>query len=778
MMVENDTSSVEYQLSTSTGPFAIPFYFIENGHISAWLYTENSDGGYDETTLTLDTDYILTGAGDSEGGTLTLVETHDGATLLIARTPDATQLTSYVATGKFPATSHERALDKLTMLIQQIYWWWDDLPLKRPNIFANFYHAKNRFIKYLKNPVDEQDAATKNYADGLYDGAISHADEQFKRTLRVPESSVNILPSINGRKKKILAFDDNGNPIAVLPESGSAADVLINLGLSDGLKWIGKCKDLSTLRIIEPTISGQSIILERAVIGGPLLNVILTHNPAASDAVDDGYSRFVTAGGAVWDADISFGHNVFLAGYSDELNNLADCLNMIIQDKVNKVISRGYVAGGVDAEIRIPPNPNAEGMTDFYMNKKSVKIPSFLRVYSAPGAIYDYSDFTTGVGIIGSNEFDGLTNDMMFLNNGGGWGAGAGASNSHNSGGFIGNGCLIKGPNTTSNPNATTYPGVRWGNVTYPGGNQAHFRDTTFSDARVSGWGSGFRPGSVNTYLMDVVACHFTNNTYGIDTYTAWSGSTPQWANSGEKMSFRGCLIGNNRSHAVYLDNRGDFFYFDMCSIDYNGGDVFHCSPTNLGEVNYINGHIEGNSGLILNCPTRTTNDGENNVKIRGAKIYPNKSTNDKYGGVRDIVFGTTIRTILELDSCNIFCRAPYVNGAYPTWKGYNPANLARLIIKYPGSGQTYRFLPSYDGAYGYRINDKLLFSGTENENVPTSRTGDFWCIKSGGASCVYGGAGDADSDGVIPIKITLNSPTDTVQLLFSRQITPERGTQ
>ncbi|MGJ4183954.1 hypothetical protein ACP71T_18630, partial [Klebsiella pneumoniae] len=176
----------------------------------------------------------------------------------------------------------------------------------------------------------------------------------------------------------------------------SDAVIRQNLASNDGLKWIGKCKDLSTLRTIEPTISGQSIILERAVVGGPLLNVILTNNPAASDAVDDGYSRFVTAGGAVWDADISFGHNVFLAGYSDELNNLADCLNMIIQDKVNKVISRGYVAGGVDAEIRIPPNPNAEGVTDFYMNKKSVKIPSFLRVHSAPAAIYDYSDFTTG----------------------------------------------------------------------------------------------------------------------------------------------------------------------------------------------------------------------------------------------------------------------------------------------------------------------------------------------------------------------------------------------
>ncbi|HHS9688573.1 TPA: hypothetical protein ACTW9H_004367, partial [Raoultella ornithinolytica] len=296
-----------------------------------------------------------------------------------------------------------------------------------------------------------------------YNQLIRYNNELYKLT-----AATDIPFTASGKTDETWTATDSAHFVSV----GDAA-LRQNLGSSDGLKWVGKCKDLSSLRTIEPTISGQSIILERAVIGGPLLNVIITHNPAAADAVDDGYSRFVTAGGAVWDADISFGHNVFLAGYSDELNNLADCLNMIIQDKVNKFISRGYVAGGVDSEIRIPPNPNAENATVFYMNKKSVKIPSFLRVHSAPAAIYDYSDFTTGVGIIGSNEFDGLTNDMMYRNNGGGWGAGAGASNSHNSGGFIGNGCLIKGPNTTSNPNATTYPGVRWGNVTYPGGDQA-----------------------------------------------------------------------------------------------------------------------------------------------------------------------------------------------------------------------------------------------------------------------------------------------------------------
>ncbi|MGC8459569.1 hypothetical protein ACHWRZ_26325, partial [Klebsiella pneumoniae] len=557
MTVSTEVDHNDYTGNGVTTSFPYTFRIFKKSDLTVQLADLNEN----ITVLTLDTDYTVTGAGTYSGGNVVLMSPlASGWQISISRNLPVTQETDLRNQGKFFAEVHEDAFDKLTMLIQQCFSFLR-LALRKPSFIANYYDALNNRIRNLRDPSQAQDAATKNYVDGQIvdntnawkagDAVLDNKiDANFARTLRVPDVSVDMLPSAMYRKGKVHTYDAaTGQPLLIDAGQLSVGDIL-NLSSSDGFKYIGKCKSVASLRTIEPTISGQSIILERAVIGGPLLNEIITHNPAASDAVDDGYSRFVTAGGAVWDADISFGHNVFLAGYSDELNNLADCLNMIIQDKVNKVISRGYVAGGVDAEIRIPPNPNAEGMTDFYMNKKSVKIPSFLRVYSAPAAIYDYSDFTTGVGIIGSNEFDGLTNDMMYRNNGGGWGAGAGASNSHNSGGFIGNGCLIKGPNTTSNPNATTYPGVRWGNVTYPGGDQAHFRDSTFSDARVSGWGSGFRPGSVNTYLMDVVACHFTNNTYGIDTYTAWSGSTPQWANSGEKMSFRGCLIGNNRSHA------------------------------------------------------------------------------------------------------------------------------------------------------------------------------------------------------------------------------------
>lgn len=210
-MVENDTSSVEYQLSTSTGPFSIPFYFIENGHIVAELYTQNGDD-FNKTTLTIDVDYYLNGAGDKNGGQLTLLSAHSGATLLIYRDPDATQLTSYLATGKFPATSHERALDKLTMLIQKFGWWWDSLALKKPNIFANYYDALNNRIRNLHDPSLAQDAATKSYVDSSDIDLQQQITSNFNRSLRVPDSYISQLPSAQDRAWKGLGFDGAGQP--------------------------------------------------------------------------------------------------------------------------------------------------------------------------------------------------------------------------------------------------------------------------------------------------------------------------------------------------------------------------------------------------------------------------------------------------------------------------------------------------------------------------------------------------------------------------------------
>lgn len=98
-------------------------------------------------------------------------------------------------------------------------------------------------ITNLGAPTASADATNKQYVDGLHSDAVAHADEQFSRALKVPEAGVGTIPSATARRNHILAFNNTGDPIAVLPESGSAADVLIDLASSEE----GKGASLSTL---------------------------------------------------------------------------------------------------------------------------------------------------------------------------------------------------------------------------------------------------------------------------------------------------------------------------------------------------------------------------------------------------------------------------------------------------------------------------------------------------------------------------------------------------
>ena len=90
-----------------------------------------------ETVQTLDTNYIVTGVGNSSGGNVLFKFTTtdasnahhdastdhrpaDGTTVVIRRNLTLTQGTDYVENDPFPAAAHEDALDRLTMITQQI----------------------------------------------------------------------------------------------------------------------------------------------------------------------------------------------------------------------------------------------------------------------------------------------------------------------------------------------------------------------------------------------------------------------------------------------------------------------------------------------------------------------------------------------------------------------------------------------------------------------------------------------------------------------------------
>jgi hypothetical protein len=116
MTVSSDLNRISYTGNGTTTVFPVNYYFLEDLHL---LVVLRSATGV-ETVQTLTTNYTVTGAGNEAGGSVTmLVAPPVGTTLVIERSVPATQETDYLANDPFPAESHERALDKLTMLVQQ-----------------------------------------------------------------------------------------------------------------------------------------------------------------------------------------------------------------------------------------------------------------------------------------------------------------------------------------------------------------------------------------------------------------------------------------------------------------------------------------------------------------------------------------------------------------------------------------------------------------------------------------------------------------------------------
>ncbi len=192
MTVSSTQNYIEYSGDGTTTTFPIPFYFLLNSDISVMISDES--GNLSEPVN--GTNFTVTGGGNSEGGALTFsVAYASGSKILIYRNPPVTQETKYYENGKFPAASHEAALDKLTMLIQEYGWRFDSLTLRKPSVFASFYDAKGNRISNIADPVNDGDAATKKYADSIGAGADANAaslvakEAEYRQTADIIEAN-------------------------------------------------------------------------------------------------------------------------------------------------------------------------------------------------------------------------------------------------------------------------------------------------------------------------------------------------------------------------------------------------------------------------------------------------------------------------------------------------------------------------------------------------------------------------------------------------------------
>lgn len=172
MTVAALSPTISYLENGVTLAFAVPFRFDPAGGLAV----KRIDAGV-VTGLAFGVDWSATGGSSDAGGTLTLTASVAGAKLVIERTTARAQQTAYTTSDRFPATSHEAALDRLTMIVQ------------------------------------EQDV-------GLAAAKV--------RTLRAPDGEILAdMPGAALRKGKFLGFDlATGNPIAVSGTLGGDATMV------------------------------------------------------------------------------------------------------------------------------------------------------------------------------------------------------------------------------------------------------------------------------------------------------------------------------------------------------------------------------------------------------------------------------------------------------------------------------------------------------------------------------------------------------------------------
>ena len=178
MTISTTTSSISYSGNGVTTGFAVPFPFFASDELEV-IERVTSTGA--ETTKVLTTDYTVVG-GDGSTGTVTMLTAPaSGRTLTIRRNTDRTQETDYPENDPFPAASHERALDRLTAIVQEV----------------------------------ERD--------------------QTGRALLVPKTdgAVGTLPNSVDRASKYLAFDASGNPMAAAAPAGTSVVTAFGASLID-----------------------------------------------------------------------------------------------------------------------------------------------------------------------------------------------------------------------------------------------------------------------------------------------------------------------------------------------------------------------------------------------------------------------------------------------------------------------------------------------------------------------------------------------------------------
>ncbi|MHB5754838.1 hypothetical protein ACYCAP_18000 [Klebsiella pneumoniae] len=563
------------------------------------------------------------------------------------------------------------------------------------------------------------------------------------------------------------SLDDNGNWFNL----GNDVSLRANLGSSEGFSLVGKCPNISTLRAIEPSYNGQSIILERAATGAATVNAILTHDPTDTTSPDDGISIFVTPGGARWKADISQGYDLRLAGLLVDGSNFSPVLKKARDAIINKVVANGRV-NNIASIIKIVPT---NFICEFKITEK-VDLPPFISCGTIGGPYFEAGDFLDDYSFrISNQDFPQLTKAMYQAETS--W---KGATSKYwnqavgNKPFFAMDGqrMTLRGPgyalDSSGNPTIKTV-GIVFGNDVPC---ELDVRNLMICDMKITGFHTSHRWGTYYTFMCGFRDCYFSRCYNGMEV-------PESFYNFGEDMQYQHCVFGNIENDAFWIKGGGEFTLDGGTDVDFVGRHMLHIGPLSPVEFKYVSGHIEGIQGrtVFKDAPQSYS---QSTVLIGKAVKRDVRRTlaglsSEYYGIYQEYecpssIYGQSLKVTDESYTSGRAGIKPCT--PYPTLAG--PPSNTGVYLKTPrGIDLRTPFPNSYSDACSNRINRVLGFTELSTGDVGGDllSTDYAWAaLKTGNAKCRYGTMADADPDGYMPFIIELTDPSEVVQLFCTNE--------
>jgi len=216
MTVSSPIASATYTGNGSTQIFTVPFYFLVDGDVKISQKAATTGA---VTVLALNSDFTLSGAGVTTGGTATLVVAPaTGDTIYIERNVSEVQETAYPDNSPFPASSHERALDRLTMIAQQNT---TAVGLKLgKGALDNFYDVGGNKIVNIADGTAATDAVSKLQMDTAITSVATGIAPSSIATLS------DLASTASGKGAALVGFEQSGTGAVARTALDKLRDVL------------------------------------------------------------------------------------------------------------------------------------------------------------------------------------------------------------------------------------------------------------------------------------------------------------------------------------------------------------------------------------------------------------------------------------------------------------------------------------------------------------------------------------------------------------------------